>query len=158
LLHRQHRDVCGDNDDMIWAEFADYKAVRELMIDTMSESAEVKARKTLPETVEAVGRACRDNERETNSATVNEIAAALSLDRSVTKRRLDHAIRAGHVALLDARHGRSFLYTKTGAAIGPDTKLLPTVEEVELAYKRRKERKLQSSSPAPPKILHRLHS
>jgi hypothetical protein len=109
LLHRKHRKR-GDKTGAIIATFGDYKAVRELMVDTMSESAEVKARKTLPETVEAVGLAGTNRNREGGGATVNEIAAILDIDRSTTKRRLDHAIRAGHVTPLDVRHGRSFLY------------------------------------------------
>ena len=138
LLHREHRER-GRKTGAIMATFADYKAVRELMVDTMSESAEIKARKTLPETVDAVKRACRESRRQSLGATVNEVAAILDIDRSTTQRRLDHAIQAGYVALQDATDRRSFLYVTTGTTIGADATLLPTVEAVEEAYWRQME-------------------
>ena len=146
LLHRAHRKR-GEQTGAIMATWDDYKAVRELMADPMSEGAEVKARKTLPATVAAV----KDAERQRGEgATANEVAIKLGLDRSATKRRLDHAMKAGYVALLDARHGRSYLYTTTGSRIATDTPLLPTVDQVKQAHKKRLEAaRAQSSSRTP---------
>jgi phage/plasmid primase-like uncharacterized protein len=137
LLHRQHRKR-GEVTGAIMATFADYKAVRELMVDTMSEGAEIKARTNLPETVAAVQSAQRASRRD--GATVNEIAPVLEIDRSATKRRLDHAIKAGQVALVDARKGRAFLYATTGATLANDATLLPTMEAVRQAFEQRRER------------------
>jgi phage/plasmid primase-like uncharacterized protein len=126
LLHRQHR-ARGRTTGAIMATLEDYEAVRELMVDPMSESAEIKMRRSLPETVKAVRKASAQKE----GATVNEVAAVLGLDRSPTSRRLDQAIRAGHVALAEERKGRSYLYTTTKARMNRDSELLPTVREVE---------------------------
>jgi hypothetical protein len=154
LIHRQHR-LRAKQTGAILATIADYKAVRELMADAMSESAEIKARKTLRETVAAV----RSAQTARGSATVNEIADELDIDRSATKRRLDHALRSGFVALLEERHGRAFLYATTGATIGEDAALLPTAEMVEQAYRERRAREAANLSPRnPPDSPAQLHS
>jgi phage/plasmid primase-like uncharacterized protein len=159
LLHREHRKP-GERTGAIMATFDDYKAVRELMVDPISEAAEVKARKTLPDTVAAVRRAQPPSDSGRQGATINEIAAQLDIDRTATKRRIDHAMRAGHVALLEARHGRAFLYaTVTGATIAEDTALLPTVEAVRAAFRERtRQARQQSSSRTPPDSPAQLHS
>jgi hypothetical protein len=155
LIHRQHRKR-GERTGAIMATLADYEAVRVLMVDAMSEGAEIKARKTLRETVTAVLAAQAASTRD--GATVNEIATKLELDRSATKRRLDHALRAGFVALLEVRHGRAFLYATTGAAIGEDETLLPTAEQVEQAYKARLQEARNSSPSSTRNRVHSLHS
>jgi hypothetical protein len=153
LLHREQRERSTEGE--IWATFDDYAAVRPLMADVLSEGAEAKVRKTMPETIEAVKSAARER----GGATVNEIAAKLGLDRSATKRRLDHAMRAGQVALLDARHGRAFLYNTTGAPLAADSMLLPTVEQVQEAYEEASVRERnESSARTPPESRAQLHS
>ena len=75
LLHREQRRRSVDG--AILATMSDYAAVLAVMGDLLAESAEVKLRKTMPETVAAVQHA---NAGE-NGATVREIAKRLKLEQ-----------------------------------------------------------------------------
>jgi phage/plasmid primase-like uncharacterized protein len=131
LLHREHRKL-GRATGAIMATFDDYAAVRGLMLDPLSENAEVKMRRSWPETIAAVQTAAATQ----GGAPLKRIADILRLDTSATRRRLNELIKKGYVMLADARKGHPYLYGTTGAT-GTDEELLPTVDEVREAYEER---------------------
>jgi phage/plasmid primase-like uncharacterized protein len=136
LLHRGDRDR-GDSRGMIMATLADYTAVRALMVNPLSETAEVKVRKNTLETVEAVKRA--QDEHRGGKATVRRIAEILKLDQSSSRRRLYSADREGYITNTEERKGHPALYVANNTMPGTDEVILPTTRKLWEAVKRREE-------------------
>jgi phage/plasmid primase-like uncharacterized protein len=144
LLHRDHRKR-NDRTGAIRATFGDYAAVRDLMVDPMSEGAEVKMRKATETTIAAVRELLQaEDPRERNvrehagagGVTVRQVAQFLKLDRSAAQRRLRKAADDGYLVNLEQRKGHAARYDLSGEVL-EESVLLPTVEELELAYKAR---------------------
>jgi hypothetical protein len=141
LLHRQHRKR-GDQTGAIMATFDDYNVVRELIVDPLSETAEAKLRKHMAETIAAVETAAAGAR---DGAPLKRIADIVRIDSSAMRRRLNEAIKRGYVTLTDDRKGHPFKYGTTGAALGTDAELLPSVEAVKEAYAQRRPQNARSA-------------
>jgi phage/plasmid primase-like uncharacterized protein len=122
LLHRAHRRRTKEGEIVAEIE-RDYKPVRLLVGDPLATAAEMKTRKTVKETVEAVKqledamhpRTRRLHERAgTPGIAVKEIAARLNLDMSAVYRRLQAAEMAGFLVNLEDRPRRPGRYKTTG--------------------------------------------
>jgi hypothetical protein len=114
VIHRQHRKrrLSGE---VIATIRDDYAKVRDLMSELLDETAEVRMKRTMPETIEAVEeavrhRSARQPRDEDCGALVSEIAKVLELDTSSTRRRLYAALNAGVIENLEERKGRPAQY------------------------------------------------
>ena len=136
LLHREDRDR-GHPRGMIMATVADYAAVRRLMVNPLSETSEVRVRKNMLETVEAVEDAQHDNR--SAAATVRQVGEILKLDRSATYRRLSAAEREGYITNKEERKGHPALYAANNTMPDKDDAILPTFRELEEAIADREE-------------------
>jgi len=147
LIHREHRE--RDDDGCIRATLEDYHAVAKLMADLMATAAEVKLRKQIVETVEAVKTIenwRRDEGRRSASAreaageggvTVREVADQLKIDMTTAWRRLRAAEAGGYVSNLETRKGHHpGRYRASNERLEVLGELLPTVRELEDALDR----------------------
>jgi transposase-like protein len=168
LLHREHRKR-GTNTGAIMATFEDYAAVRTLLADLMAETAEVKMRKAIPPTVEAVR--VKQGDSEDRGATVKEVAKHLGLDTSSTRRRLYVAIDEGYIVNLETRPGRPARYRTTrDARLARGTEavetILPTVDQLAEVARQRERRRRESALAGCAAVtllrrrnpLHRVHA
>jgi predicted transcriptional regulator len=128
LIHREHRYI---DEGEIVATLDDYAVVRELMSDIMAETSELKVKKTLLETVEAV-RAIQPIAQE-EGVTAQAVGKKLKLDKSAALRRLQSAQREGLIKNLTTRQFQPGSYRTVD--VESDTReLLPTVEELSDAW------------------------
>ncbi len=141
LLHRAHRRRTKKG--AIVAEIEkDYKPVRLLVADLLATAAEMKIRKAVKETVEAV-RQLEDavdprtrHVRESagsDGITVKEIAARLKLDMSTAYRRVQAAEAAGLLLNLEDRARRPGRYKVTGEK-QESALLLPKTVDLQQAF------------------------
>jgi hypothetical protein len=149
LLHREHCD--RDAEGWIVATIEDdYAAIRELMADLLASAAELKMRRTIAETVDAVVEAQRGQD----GARVAQIADLLKLDKSSAYRRLRAAEAAGYIVNREERKGRAARYSTEGPVGQPKEELLPQPEELRREYdaarSANRRRKAKSSSPKKP--------
>jgi predicted transcriptional regulator len=108
LLHRDHRKRNGRGEIAATIK-SDYATVYELMKDLLASAAEVKARKTLVETVAAINAVFAAEPRRDN-VTVQQVAEKLGVDRTATYRRLQAAQTAGYVVNNEKRERHPGLY------------------------------------------------
>jgi hypothetical protein len=97
LLHQAQRDRGPDG--RIIASIDDYAAVRELIVDLMSEGVGASVPKTVRETVAAV-RAMGSGEH-----SVTDIAKQLGLHKSTAATRVEAAVAAGYLVNLQTKPG-----------------------------------------------------
>jgi hypothetical protein len=148
LIHREHRE--RDDDGWIRATVSeDYRPAAKLMADLMATAAEVKLRKQIVETVEAVKtieNRRRDEDRRSASVreaageggvTVREAADKLKIDTTTAWRRLRAAEAAGYVSNLETRKGHPGRYRASNERLEVLGELLPTVRELEDALDNR---------------------
>jgi Toprim domain len=130
LLHRENRE--RDADGFIVATIEDdYRIVRRLMSDLLATAVDLKVRQTITDTVNAIKEI-----GEGSGVTVRQIADALRLDVSATRRRLRKAEFDGYVTNVEDQRGRGKrgLYIATDENITERGELLPTPEELERTY------------------------
>jgi hypothetical protein len=140
LLHRQHRRR-RNNGSIIATVEEDYAAVRKLLADLLATASEMKMRKAVIETVEAV-------EDLGTGVKVRAIANKLKLDMSATYRRLQAAEQGGFIVNEEDRPRRPGKYKSTGEQLGSE-RVLPTVEDLLEAVENNR-RKQSSFSPRSP--------
>lgn len=142
LLHKATRK--RDDRGRIVANWADYKAVRELAHEWIAEGAERTVSKKMRETVSAVARICSDPGGQTSfgqmSATVAEVATELKLDRSAAYRRIREAIERGFLQNLERIENGRALKVSIGSPMPQDEPLLPTVEQIIARIKEKRAR------------------
>lgn len=160
LLNREQRDRSDIGE--IWATLADYAAVLNLMVDPMSESAEVKMLKGVAATIAAVKKLLEECAGE-GGVKVRQVADALKLDRSTAQRHLRRAVDDGFLVNLEQRKGHFARYDVADEVLKKGTALLPTVEQLREAYcddqERRDDDQTQKSSLRdPPKTTAHLHT
>jgi hypothetical protein len=111
------------------ANLADYAAVRPLVADVMSESADATVKDTIRETVEAV--------RELTAATLDgsvtgaRVKTKLGLDKGSTSRRIKAALKAGYLRNRSPKGNVQELVL--GDPMPGDEAILPTIEQVDEA-------------------------
>ncbi len=144
LLHRNHRS--RDERGAIVADIDhDYAVVRDLMHGLLQETAEVKIKDTILETIEAVSELTKDlpstddPKAKAVGTTAKAVGKVLKLDRSAAYRRLAAAEDGGFVVNLESRKGRPGKYRTTNESV-EDKQMLSTPEELKVLF-----------SPNPPK-------
>ena len=138
LLHREHR-AC-DEDGQILANFDDYGSVRKLMSDVLATAVEMKVRKQIVETVDAIKAVMQQRPdevvpRESLGVTIRETAAELRLGHSTAWRRIQQAEALGLVENLEERrgnHAARYIFTDSNVT-GEGDDLLPTVDALKRA-------------------------
>jgi hypothetical protein len=134
LLHRAHRRSNKDG-EIIATITKDYAAVATLMGDLMATSAEIKVRKTVTETVEAVETLLsRPELARSGGVTVQHIKTKLKLNQSSASRRLRQATTAGLLRNTEERKGYPARYELTGERAPSAIVLLPSVDKLREAY------------------------
>ena len=93
ILHQATRD--RDDYGRIVAALDDYEAVRELVVDLVSERVEATVSVTVRETCDAIRRLAKASGG--SSPTVTMVARELGLDVSTASRRINYARSLGHV-------------------------------------------------------------
>ena len=125
LLHVASRKTNAEG--WVVATLEDYRQVRSLVNDVVTEGVELSAGKSIRETVQAVSYLC-DGVGVT--ASVTQVAKRLKLDRSAALRRIQECLRRNLLQTEDeVRRGRS-MKLKLGEPLPNEQQVLPTVEEL----------------------------
>ncbi|HSW41269.1 MAG TPA: hypothetical protein VLM76_02035 [Patescibacteria group bacterium] len=122
LLHRATRQVVNG---VVVATVADYAAVRELVVDLVSDSAGMTVSEAVRETVKAVG----DLTVAGSETSVTKLAALLHLDKASASRRVRSAIDGGYLQNLEDRRGRPYRLA-LGDPLPDEVTILPPADEV----------------------------
>jgi hypothetical protein len=122
LLHQASRE--RDSEGRIIATIADYRVVRELLADLVSEGVEATVAPTVRETVATVQRLHRETEKK---VSLRDIAGELKLDKSTASRRLRSAIDKGFIRNLEDKRGKPGRYVP-GDPLPDDIEILPSPE------------------------------
>ena len=125
LLHQasRQRDASG----RIVATLDDYRVVRDLIADLVSDAAGATVAPTVRETVEAVSRLGGGG----GEVTVTAVAAHLHLDQSAAWRRVQVCLRRGYLRNLEDRPRRPARLV-LGDAVPDDAPILPTTESLQV--------------------------
>jgi hypothetical protein len=124
VLHQATRE--RDDSGRIVATSADYQAVRELLIDVVSQGVGATVSETNRETVGVVGGMVALHPDGVPAAAIGRV---LGLDRSSARRRLLAAVDAGYVVNEEERRGRMGRYV-LGEPMPDDLVILPEVSSV----------------------------
>jgi hypothetical protein len=122
LLHQASRE--RDDKGRIIASGEDYKVVRELIVDLVSEGVGRTVRPEVREAVQAVADLAGEA-----GATRAKIAQLLKLDPSAAGRRLKAAAGAGYVRNLETSRGKPARWV-AGDPLPDDVEILPAAESV----------------------------
>jgi hypothetical protein len=146
LLHQETRDHAEDGRVIATVE-GDYAPVRELVEPLVAEGVERRVSETVRETVDTVvelhseaadyNKANNDEERDAGYVSVPQLARVLKLDQATIRRRVYQALQAGYIDdLSGGGRGRPKKLVPAEAMPGDDEHLLPTPEDLELAWMR----------------------
>ena len=152
LLHQASR--ARDDRGAVIATLADYRAVRELVVDLVAEGVEASVPATTRETVAAVERLGRLRPMAADSTDDAGVTAAalgreLGLDKSAARRRAKGAIERGFLTNLEGRRGRPMRLV-LGERFPDEVEVLPDADFLEAADGGRVAPEWQGSSPHPP--------
>jgi hypothetical protein len=123
ILHQATRR--RDKQGRIVATWADYAAVRALIVDVVSEGVGASVSDTIRETVNAVGDLVATHSEGVPAA---EVGRKLGLDRSAARRRLTAALEKGYVVNQEERRGKPGRYV-LGEPLPDDLVILPEVPD-----------------------------
>src|SRR5215217_3082323 len=125
MLHQatRERDVRG----RIIVTLDDYSAVRELVVDLVSEGVEATVQPIVRQSVEAVSRLLKEGDEESVSAKA--LGQELGLEKGPVSRRVRLAIDAGYLKNLEDRKGKAARLV-LGDPMPEDLQILPTVKEL----------------------------
>jgi len=126
LLHREHRSV--DDNGAIVADLDDYEAIRALMSELIAETSEVKVKKEVVETVEAVRKVVSLAPK--GGVTAKAVAKRLKLDTSSAYRRLRAAMDLGLVTNLETRPRQPGNYHAEAMEEQDTLELMPSQERL----------------------------
>lgn len=124
LLHQATRE--RDSQGRIVVNFEDYKAIRNLVSEVLSEGVEMTVSKVTRETVATVAELCSDG----GQVSLADLARNMSLDRSTVSRRVQMALSRGYLKNLEDKKGRPFKLA-IGDQMPEDRDLLPKAEKLE---------------------------
>jgi hypothetical protein len=130
ILHQASRD--RGNDGRIIAALDDYRAVRELIGDTLAEGLDRAIPKEVRETVEAVTILLpkpKPNAVSLAAVPLKAVAERLGLDKGSASRRVRSAMRCGYLKNLEDRRGRS-MKLRLGDPLPNDIEILPPAERL----------------------------
>ena len=124
LLHQQTR--ARDDEGRILATLTDYAAVKELVVDLVSEGVEATVEPTIRETVAAVAEL---ENTHTGGVTVRTVAERLRIDKSAASRRCRKAIDRSYLQNLEERRGKPYKLT-VDQPMPEDRMILPEPEQL----------------------------
>jgi hypothetical protein len=124
LLHQESRRK--DTTGRIIAEIRDYAAIRGLVVDLVSEGAEVTIKPEVRETVLAVQKLMNEGGQEVQQSV---LAKELKVDKSAASRRVGAALQAGVLRNLEDRKGRPSRLV-VGDPLPEEIELLPRPERL----------------------------
>jgi hypothetical protein len=128
LLYIANREVTSEG--YILATLDDYRHVRSLVNEVMTEGLEVGVSKEVCETVSAVSKLC-DGVGVT--ATITQVAKELKLDRSAANRRIHECLRRNYLQTEEEIRKGRLMKLKIGEPLPGELEVLPTVEALENA-------------------------
>jgi hypothetical protein len=126
LLHRVSREV--DERGRIVATLEDYRMVRSLISNLISEVAEATVPKIVRETVHMVERLLEQTEH--TSLNIRQIGSALELEYGPTYRRVKMAEETGYLTNLEDKRGKPARLI-LGDPMPRDIDILPRPEDLE---------------------------
>lgn len=119
ILHQANRE--RDDHNRIVATEGDYLAIRELVVDLISDGVGATVSETMRETVEVVAALSGAHP---SGVSTRAVSAALGIDRSAATRRLAASRDRGYVVNLEDRRGRPARY-EIGDPLPDEVVLLP---------------------------------
>jgi len=125
ILHQATRQK--DTEGRIIATIQDYAAVRELVADVVSDGIGATVSQTIRETVGAVARIIESGKP---SATLQQLADALGIDKSAASRRYAVAKNKGYLVNLEKQKGK-LAQIVIGDPLPEDVEILPDPEKLE---------------------------
>jgi hypothetical protein len=128
LLHRASRE--RDERGRIKATLEDYRVVRDLVADLISEGVEATVPPIVRETVEAVEKLIDEGDKA--PVTIKQVGAELGLDYQPTYRRVHMALDGGYLKNLEDRKGRPARLV-LGDPLPEDLAILPDPTELDEA-------------------------
>src|SRR5215217_3575525 len=126
VLHQATREC--DEQGRIIATLGDYSAVRELVVDLVSEGVEATVQPIVRQSVEAVSRLLKEGDEESVSAKA--LGLELGLEKGPVSRRVRLAIEAGFLKNLEERKGKAARLI-VGDPMPEDLQILPAAKELE---------------------------
>jgi hypothetical protein len=126
MLHQTQRE--RDEQGRIISSIEDYRIVRELVADLMSECLDVTVSPTLRETVNTVRRLTNGNEEAPTNCRA--VARELKIDKSSALRRVRVAIEKGYVRILEDRRGYEARLV-CGEPLPDDLTIFPRPEDLQ---------------------------
>ncbi len=125
-LYAEAAQVQAALDRAIVATLDDYQAVRDLVVDVISEGLESSVPATIRDTVQGVGTLIEQNE---DGVSVTKLAALLKLDKSTVSRRVRAAQDRGYLKNLEERRGKAARWI-FGEPMPEDRTVLPSPAEL----------------------------
>jgi hypothetical protein len=125
VLHQATRE--RDAQGLIIAILDDYAAVRELVVDLVSEGVEATVQPIVRQSVEAVSRLLKEGDEESVSAKA--LGQELGLEKGPVARRVRLAIDAGYLKNLEDRRGKAARLV-LGDPMPDDLQILPAVKDL----------------------------
>jgi hypothetical protein len=122
LLHQATRE--RNPEGAVMATFEDYSAVREIVIDFISQGVDTTVPKIVRDAVTAISELA--TKAGCNGVSLTELAEKLGLDKSTTSRRANDAIARGYLRNLEEKKGRPARLV-IGDPLPADVEVLPTV-------------------------------
>ena len=122
ILHQVSRE--RDDQGRIVASLDDYRAVRDLVSDLISEGIGASVSDAMRETVSAIDKLATEE-----GVTNNQLAAELQLDKSSASRRARAAAKRGFLRNLETKRGKPSRYV-TGDPLPEENNILPTVAQL----------------------------
>ncbi|HEV2491967.1 MAG TPA: hypothetical protein VG204_02725 [Terriglobia bacterium] len=128
IVHQASRKQ--DDRGRIIATFEDYRAVRDIVSDIVSDGVQLTTSQATRQTVEAVREANERGSRcEEDGASVKEVADSLKLDVSTASRRVKVCLKNGYLRNLESRRGRPYKLV-VGDSLPGEMLLLPDAESL----------------------------
>ncbi len=125
LLHQANRQK--DENGNILAQIDDYRAIRELVVDIISQGLDMSVSKAEKETVNIVTELDRDGQKE---ITITMIANKLNLHKTTVLRRVNTCISKGYLINEEDRKGKP-ARIKLGDPLPLELTILPLPEDLE---------------------------
>jgi hypothetical protein len=143
LLHQASRE--RDGQGRIVAALEDYGAIRDLVVDLMSEGIELAVK---PEVRSVVGAVQQQITKEQPEVPLAALCKIMELHKSSLSRRVGAAVKAGYLINMEERKGKPSRLV-LGDPLPDDVEVLPSVARLEAALHRRTDKPEENNPPSP---------
>jgi hypothetical protein len=145
ILHQATREK--DTEGRIVATIQDYSAVRDLVVDIISHGIGASVSQAIRATVEAVKQIVETGE---STATVQQVAKVLEIDKSSASRRIRVAVEKGYLVNTENKKGKPARIL-LGDSLPEDLTILPYPEDLDSCSVASGKEGVDNPSPVPPK-------